>query len=81
MPAIIAAQNVQKHFRQPKRRAGLGGALTSLFSREFTEVRAVDGISFAIEPGEAVGYLGPNGAGVGEGHRATVRSIMLVYSL
>lgn len=25
--------------------------------------------------------LGPNGAGVGEGHRATVRSIMLVYSL
>jgi ABC-2 type transport system ATP-binding protein len=63
MAAIIAAENVEKHFRQLKRRAGLGGALGSLFSREYTEVRAVDGISFAIEPGEAVGYLGPNGAG------------------
>ncbi|MBN2392254.1 MAG: ATP-binding cassette domain-containing protein [Anaerolineae bacterium] len=26
-------------------------------------VRAVDGISFAIQPGELVGYIGPNGAG------------------
>jgi len=26
-------------------------------------VRAVDGISFDIEPGELVGYIGPNGAG------------------
>jgi ABC-2 type transport system ATP-binding protein len=27
------------------------------------EVRAVDGISFRVEPGELVGYVGPNGAG------------------
>jgi ABC-2 type transport system ATP-binding protein len=31
--------------------------------RTRTEVRAVDGISFRVEPGEFVGYLGPNGAG------------------
>ena len=61
--AIISAQGVEKTFRQPKRQSGLTGAIRSLFSRDYTEVRAVDGISFAIDPGEAVGYLGPNGAG------------------
>ncbi len=34
-----------------------------LFRREKREVRAVDGISFAVERGEMVGYIGPNGAG------------------
>ena len=29
----------------------------------FGAVRAVDGISFAVEPGEVFGLLGPNGAG------------------
>ncbi|MEV6245428.1 ATP-binding cassette domain-containing protein [Streptomyces sp. NPDC051742] len=38
-----------------------GGA--GLFRREKREVRAVDGISFAVERGEMVGYIGPNGAG------------------
>jgi ABC-2 type transport system ATP-binding protein len=31
--------------------------------RERREVRAVDGISFEVGPGELVGYVGPNGAG------------------
>ncbi|KFL31940.1 ABC transporter ATP-binding protein [Devosia riboflavina] len=61
--AIISAQGVEKTFRQPKRQSGLAGAIRSLFSRDYTEVRAVNGISFTIQPGEAVGYLGPNGAG------------------
>ena len=38
-------------------------AARSLFRRQWRDVRAVDGISFAIEPGEVVGFLGPNGAG------------------
>jgi ABC-2 type transport system ATP-binding protein len=31
--------------------------------KRFGELTAVDGIDFAIEPGEVVGFLGPNGAG------------------
>jgi len=34
--------------------------LTKIFDNE---VRAVDGISFAVEEGEVLGFLGPNGAG------------------
>ena len=63
MAPIISAAGVGKTFRQLKRQSGFGGAIKSLFSRDYTEIRAVDGVSFAIEPGEAVGYLGPNGAG------------------
>lgn len=39
------------------------GAMRNLFSREFSTVKAVDNVSFEIQPGELVGYIGPNGAG------------------
>jgi ABC-2 type transport system ATP-binding protein len=32
-------------------------------TRDYDGMRAVDGISFAVEPGEIFGFLGPNGAG------------------
>src|SRR5688572_33416281 len=31
--------------------------------KRYGDVRAVDGVSFAVERGEVVGFLGPNGAG------------------
>ncbi len=60
---IISVADLHKNFKVNKHHRGLGGAVRGLFSSEFRLVRAVDGISFSIEPGELVGYLGPNGAG------------------
>ena len=60
---IIRADNVSRTFQVIKRRIGFMGGLKTLFSADFQEVRAVDGISFEIGRGELVGYLGPNGAG------------------
>jgi ABC-2 type transport system ATP-binding protein len=36
---------------------------TGFLKRERRRVRAVDGLSFTVAPGEMVGYIGPNGAG------------------
>jgi ABC-type multidrug transport system ATPase subunit len=35
----------------------------SNLTREYDGLRAVDGISFNVKPGEIFGFLGPNGAG------------------
>ncbi len=59
----IEASNLVKEFRSYKRREGAWGAVRDLFRREATTLRAVDDVSFTIEPGEMVGYIGPNGAG------------------
>ena len=62
MPAVQVTE-LTKIFRVPEREAGLRAATTSLFRRRTRDVRAVDAVSFGIEPGEVVGFLGPNGAG------------------
>ena len=53
--AVIEARDLGKTFRV-RRRAGR-------LRRRVTDVVAVSGVTFAIEPGEMVGYIGPNGAG------------------
>jgi ABC-2 type transport system ATP-binding protein len=61
--AVIEVENLEKAFRVAHHHRGALGAVRNLFERRYREVRAVDGISFAITRGEMLGCLGPNGAG------------------
>jgi ABC-2 type transport system ATP-binding protein len=63
MPSIISITGLHKEFTVFKHRRGAWGAVKNLFSRGYNVVKAVDGVTFAIQRGELVGYLGPNGAG------------------
>ena len=63
MPSVISISQLAKHYQVPEREAGLKAAAKGLFKRTYKNVKAVDGITFDIQPGEVVGFLGPNGAG------------------
>ncbi|MBI3161404.1 MAG: ATP-binding cassette domain-containing protein [Chloroflexi bacterium] len=63
MTSTISVSNLSKHYKVPEREGGLKAAVASLINRKYRTVKAVDDISFNIEPGEVVGFLGPNGAG------------------
>jgi ABC-2 type transport system ATP-binding protein len=60
---VVRVRNLSKIFRGYRREEGLAAALKSLVRRVPTEVAAVSDVTFAIDPGEMVGYIGANGAG------------------
>lgn len=60
---IVAVDQLSRTYRVADRQPGLRGSVEHLLRRRHRDVVAVDGVSFAVEPGEIVGFLGPNGAG------------------
>ena len=63
MPELITAHRLTKEYRLTRRREGVMGGLVDLVKPRKHILRAVDEVSFSIDQGEMVGYIGANGAG------------------
>ncbi len=61
--SIIDVVDLAKTYIYHQKEPGLAGSIKSLLRRERLEKSAVAGISFSIQAGEIVGFLGPYGAG------------------
>lgn len=63
MDRAIVVDRLVKNFEVVQKDPGLSGSFKSLFSPKKKNVHALRGVSFAVQPGELVGFIGPNGAG------------------
>lgn len=61
--AFIEVKNVSKEFKVYKREKGFINSMKSLINPKYEIKKAVDNISFSINKGDLVGYIGANGAG------------------
>jgi ABC-2 type transport system ATP-binding protein len=62
MPSIIV-DRLSKVYPVAIKEPGLKGTIDHFFQRKYQQINAVKDVSFQIEPGEIVGFLGANGAG------------------
>lgn len=60
---VIHVRDLTKEFVRPAQTSGRFATLRRLLNHETVTTRAVRGISFDVNRGELVGYLGANGAG------------------
>jgi len=63
MTPLITVDRLTKDYRLSQRREGVLGGMVDLVRPRKRVLRAVDSVSFTIEGGEMVGYIGANGAG------------------
>ena len=61
--SIVLSENLSKVYPVAVKEPGIKGTLFHFFRRTYRAIEAVKQVSFQIEPGEVVGFLGANGAG------------------
>jgi ABC-2 type transport system ATP-binding protein len=61
--STITVDRLTKIYPVAVKEAGFKGTVTHFFKRTYRQVKAVQDVTFQIEPGEVVGFLGANGAG------------------
>lgn len=61
--SVITVENLSKVYPVAVKNTGLKGAIKHFFKRSYRYVHAVNDVTFYVEPGEIVGFLGANGAG------------------
>jgi ABC-2 type transport system ATP-binding protein len=61
--ASIVVDRISKIYPVAVKQPGFKGTIRHFFQRTYREIKAVQDVSFQIEPGEIVGFLGGNGAG------------------
>ncbi len=61
--SAISLQHISKIYTITQKDPGMLGAIKALFRPQRIQKVAVDDLSFSVDPGEIVGYIGVNGAG------------------
>jgi ABC-2 type transport system ATP-binding protein len=61
--STIVVEHLSKVYPVSVKESGLKGTFNHFFKRNYRLIKAVQDVSFTIEPGEIVGFLGANGAG------------------
>lgn len=59
--AVIQVNNLSKDFKVKVKEKGLKGSLKSLVKPKYKIIKAVKNISFSVEKGEMIAFIGPNG--------------------
>ncbi|MCL2051380.1 MAG: ATP-binding cassette domain-containing protein [Lachnospiraceae bacterium] len=59
----ITAEGLSKIYKYYKKEEGIKGSIKNFFKREALYKEAVKGISFSVDAGDSVGFIGLNGAG------------------
>ena len=60
---VISLKDVKKVYKVSTRGKSLFGNIANFFIPKYKNVHAVENINFEIRKGEAVGFIGSNGAG------------------